>query len=353
MAPPGRSRLDLAQALAQRHDGLVQRFFHPQSEPSKVPGQAIFENLTLGFNVVTESGNLIARCVDDLTLQDTLDKNASPQPGWYRIVSDDKRFINLIIQQANADDDLEQVLLPIARLFGTEPDFNEHDMVRIGDVHGAAIAMGAPLPGERERPCEIITPPLEQSHAARLDALLEPARALGFTIPSEGATHIHYDAQALCSPYVLANLVSLLWIHGDGLRRLVGTNPRCRRLGKWPDELYPLVQSPLFLNADWPTAREQLRKLKLTKYCDFNLSNFIYGLPGKNTFEVRILPVWLETEAIIAAAALFESILRWALTGKQTLKPVPGGLQQLLFELALDKALHDYWTRRIIPSATA
>ena len=43
--------------------------------------------------------------------------------------------------------------------------------------------MAAPQGGERERPCEIITPPLTADHAVALEDLLGPARELGFTIP--------------------------------------------------------------------------------------------------------------------------------------------------------------------------
>ena len=91
MAPRGLSRQDLAESIASANDAGVRRVFHPQSELSQVPGTPVFHNLTLGFEVIDRQGNAIARCVDDLTLINDLDKTHEPQPGWYRIVSDDTR----------------------------------------------------------------------------------------------------------------------------------------------------------------------------------------------------------------------------------------------------------------------
>lgn len=75
-----------------------------------------------------------------------------------------------------------------------------------------------------ERPCELITPPIETNHQERLESLLAKARFLKFTIPAESATHLHFDATPLCSARVIANLVNILWIHGENLKRLVGTS---------------------------------------------------------------------------------------------------------------------------------
>src|SRR5271165_5330390 len=82
LAPRGRSRQDFACAIAEHYGAAVRRFFHPQGEPSKAPNTAFFQNLTLGF-VVEDTrgnvpGNVLAQCVDDLTLQDDLDRGYPP-----------------------------------------------------------------------------------------------------------------------------------------------------------------------------------------------------------------------------------------------------------------------------------
>ena len=329
LAPPGRSRQDLAVAIADHYGAKARRVFHPQGEPSKVPGTPVFENLTLGFVVEDASGNLLAQCVDDLTLQDDLDRQRPPREGWYRIVSDDARLLRLTMRHADPTAPLRTVLSPIAALFGSTVEEGEGGMVRVADEAGLPIAIGAPLPGERERPCELITPPIETDHLERLETLLGLARALGFRAPAEGAIHLHFDAAPLCRAATVANLVSLLGIHGESLKHRLGTNPRCRRLGPWPQALFDLIGAPAFSSLPWEDARDQLAQLELTKYCDFNLRNLVHPIPDKHTLEVRILPVWMEAQKIVEAAALFAAILHWARDGDGKPKPVPADLDGL------------------------
>ena len=313
LAPPGKSRLDLAEAIAEAQRGSVRRFFHPQSEPSLVPGTPTFHNLTLGFEVLDAEQNWIAKCVDDLTLQNDLVRNTPPQPGWYRVISDDERLLSLIERQADAQCPLSEVLEPIGRLFGTSPTPGPGGMIRVNDLRGASVAIAAPLPGERERPCELITAPIHDHHQEKLERLLGLARGLGFTAPLEGAIHLHFDATALQSADAIANLIQLLSDQGDRLKQLMGTNPHCRRLGPWPSTLLETISQPQFRQLSWEEARAQLKQLELTKYCDFNLVNCIHNVPNQNTIEVRILPVWLETRPILEAAATFLALLKQAL----------------------------------------
>jgi len=350
MAPRGLSRQHLAEAIAQSCGGSIRRYFHPQSELSKVPGATVFDNLTLGFEAIDAQGQWLAQCVDDLTLQEDLDKAQPPQPGWYRIVSDDARLLQLICCQADAKAPLAEVLQPIARLFGTTAEMGAGNMVRVADAIGNSIAIAAPLPGERERPCELITPPIDTNHGCRLESLLDIARSLGFTAPVEGATHLHFDATPLYSAGALANLVNLLWTHGKNLRRLVGTNLHCRRLGDWPDALIERVQNPEFRSLSWSEAQASLAQLDLTKYCDFNLKNIVHQVATKPTFEARIFPVWLDSQPIIEAAALMEAILRQAIAPEEIPYRAPlawDGMAALLDELPLSEQVRSTWRSRI------
>ncbi|WP_017654831.1 amidoligase family protein [Fortiea contorta] len=323
MAPKGLSRKDLAEAIALQYHGFVHRIFYPQSEPSHVPGTPLFHNLTLGFEVIDPQGNLIVRCVDDLTLQNDLDKTQQSQSEWYRIVSDDTRLLHLVMCQADPQAASTEVLKPIADLFATELEVGPGGMVRVADHTGNPIAIAALLPGERERPCELITPPIDHNHFQCLQLLLDKARALGFTIPYEGATHFHFDATKLCSPQVFANLVNILWTYGEILKKLVGTNPHCTRLGSWDEELLILVNDPDFCEMSWFDVQEYLGKLELTKYCDFNLKNLIHPIPDKFTFEARIFPAWLDPEPVIASAALMEAILNYAVSAPKIAPVAP------------------------------
>ncbi|WP_366522182.1 amidoligase family protein [Candidatus Accumulibacter sp. ACC003] len=293
-------------------------FFHPQSELSLVPGTPVFENLTIGFEVLGAAGEPIARCVDDLTLQDDLDRQCLPQPGCFRIVGDDLRLLHLVARTGRADAGPLEALAPVCQLFGTQPELFPGGMVRACDESRAPIAIATPLPGERERPCEIVTPPLGADRAERLEALLAPARELGFRIARESATHVHFDAAPLRSARTIARLVRFFERWGPELRRRVGTNPACRRLGGWPDELRQTVSEPGFEDLDWPAAQERLQALGLSKYCDFNLKNLVHDIPGKPTFEVRILPGLADAAPILKNIELFETLLRRLIEGEPT-----------------------------------
>lgn len=316
LAPRGRSRLDLARRVADRHGGQVRRFFHPQAELASVKGKPVFENLTPGFEVLDGLGKPVARFVDDLTLLDGLDQTAPSLPAWYRLVTDDRRLVSLLLHNCDPDAALSEVLVPIASLFGSALERHESGMVKVSDERGASIAIGSGLPGERERGCEIVTPPIESLHLETLDDLLADARREACTIPLEAATHVHFDATPLRTAVTIARLVNVLGLHGTFLKKLVGSNPNCRRLGNWPDALFALVNQDGFQDLDWPAARKELANVGLVKFCDFNLLNIATENKVKHTFEVRVLPVSFETASIIRQAELFAGILRWCVDGR-------------------------------------
>lgn len=312
LAPRGRSRRDLADHIARRVGGEVRACFYPQSEPSLVPGLPVFENLVLGFDVGDANGERVALLVDDLTLQADLDRQAAPLPGWIRVLSDDRRLLALVQRHCDPTAPLDRVLQPMADLFGSKLDLADGNVSRVSDTGGRSVAMAAQLPGERERPCEIITPPIEGDVRAVLEPLLHDAETLGFTVPAEAAVHVHFDAAPLCSARVIARLVDALDRHGPALRDHVGTNPRCSRLAPWSKALLDCVRSDRFRTADWPAARTMLAEVRPTKYCDFNLFNIAMETPGKHTFEVRILPGSMDVDQILEQADVFEHLLRWA-----------------------------------------
>ena len=342
-APIGVSRLDLAQRVSDRVGGRVTKIFHPESEPSKVPGQDVFENLTPGLRVDDANGQWVANFVDDLTLQADFDRQAKPKSGWYRVVSDDARFLRLVERHCDASAPLEEVLDPLAELFGTKADALAQGMIRVSDGRGNSIAIGAPLPGERERPCEIVTAPIVSDHHETLDALLDDAASLGFGLAKESATHIHFDAKPLRSATFIANFVGLATQFSAELRALVGANPNCVRLGGWPLELAEVVSKPDFAMYSWDEVRATLIGLKLVKYCDFNLVNMVNQSEHKDTLEIRILPGMTEAEDVLKCAWLFEAILRWCMEDRQDL---PSTLDKLLCDLPLAQSLSQYWIGR-------
>lgn len=337
MAPRGTTREDLALQVAARCGGSIERIFYPQSEPSKVPGTPTFENLTIGFRVLDRDSRLVASFVDDVTLQRGLDKRAAPERGWYRIVSDDSRLLQLVMYHCDPQAPLESVLAPLAKLFGTDLGHHPSGMVKVVDPRNVSVALAAYAPGERERPCEIITAPLEEGHLSRLAWLLDEAKGAGFEVPWEGATHIHFDSARLKSANAIANIARLFLRHGQYLKQLVGTNPNCVRLGAWPRQFIKLATSPDFPPMEWDVAVEKLRECKLSKYCDFNLVNVIGENSRKQTLEVRILPSTMDAERIIRAAKLFEAILEWCAEVPAGSRHLPDTPEALSRELGLPK----------------
>jgi hypothetical protein len=337
LAPRGTTREDLARRIAARCGGSVERIFYPQSEPSKVPGTPTFENLTIGFRAVNADKAPVAAFVDDVTLRRGLDKSAPPRNGWYRIVSDDARLLQLVMYHCDPTAVLDTVLEPVARLFKTELGRHPSGMVKVVDQRNVSVALAAYASGERERACEIITAPMEEQHLQRLTLLLDEAKAAGFEVPWEGATHIHFDNARLKSANAIANIARLFLRHGQYLKQHVGTNPNCVRLGAWPRAFVKLATSPEFPVLEWDMAVEKLRECKLSKYCDFNLVNVIGENPKKQTFEVRILPASLEAARIIQAGQVFEAILEWCASVPALTTRLPDTSDALTRELDLPR----------------
>ena len=63
---------------------------------------------------------------------------------------------------------------------------------------------------------------MESDHLDRLESLLGLARSLDFGIPAEGAIHLHFDAISLCAASTVADLVTLLGLHGETLKQHLG-----------------------------------------------------------------------------------------------------------------------------------
>ncbi len=311
MAKPGTTRRDLAQRIAASESGDVHAYWHVQSEPSQVPGMPIFHNLTQGFEVQRD-GNWRVRCVDDLTLQADVDRTAAARPGWFRIVSDDLRLLRLVKRHAPATGSIEDALQPVAALFGQQAQLAEGGIVRISDDADASVCLGAPLPGERERPCELVTCPIETHHHATLEGWLGHASALGMTVASEAAVHVHCDGSQLRTAAVLQRLARLWLQHAAQFRALVHTNPRCVRLGPWPAPIIGALCAPDFAALSWSEAQNRLRPLGLTKYCDLNIANLVLGVRDKPTVEFRVFPGCMDATRITAFAHLAAALCRAA-----------------------------------------
>ncbi|HEU4347849.1 MAG TPA: amidoligase family protein, partial [Actinoplanes sp.] len=272
MAPAGLSRRTLAEDLAARCGGRVQPVWHRDSEPSLVPGLGRFLHLTQGFDVRRGDGELLCTLVDDITLLAGLDARAAAPPGWFRILSDDPRLLHLLAAHSDPGGELGTALDATALLWGVEVQ-RVGDVYRLDDPAGATIALAAPQGGERERPCEIVTPPLTGDHRAALEELLGPARELGFTVPREAAVHLHLDGPPFRRPHALANVVRLFAHWREPLRTLLATNPACRRLAPLPGRLVAAADG----GPSYADLRHAAAEGGLTKFFDVNLTQLLTG----------------------------------------------------------------------------
>ena len=304
LAPRGSSRRTLAEALAYRCSGQVRAVWHHDSQPAVVPRLGgRFLHLTQGFEVTGPSGNVVCTLVDDVTIEAELDATAAAPPGWHRILTDDSRLLQLLSRYSDPAGALDTALDGVASLW------DEH-VERVGNVWrldavGVTIALAMPSGGERERPCEIVTPPLAENHAVALEELLATARGLGFTVPQEAAVHLHFDGAPFRDPHTLANVVRLFAHWREPLRELLGTNERCRRLAALPADLVAAADS----NPTWDELRQAASRSGLTKFFDVNLTQLLRDDPLRDTLEVRILPGAITAGEVIERAALVETLL--------------------------------------------
>ncbi|MBF4635752.1 amidoligase family protein [Agreia pratensis] len=333
LAPDGAGRRTLAERICRERGGRVERFFHTDSEPSLVPGMGHFWHLTPGFAVIDSSGAPVATFVDDVTITADIARDrtrATPDAGGrvadaspasdehsYRILSDDARLLRLIAGHTPPDTPFPRVLDDVAALFGSRVE-TIGTVRRLRDRAGASIAMATSLAAGRERPCEIVTPPLSSDHEAALESLLMPARELGFTVPVEAAVHLHFDGAPFRSVAAFSNLVRLFGHWREALRVALGTNPACTRLQALPPSLLELVESES-ANADasagssdaerWSALQSAARSTGLSKYFDVNLTALLTDAPARDTLEVRILPGALRASDIVWRAAFVEALL--------------------------------------------
>lgn len=304
LAPRGSSRRDLAVELAIRCGGNVRPVWHADSEPALVASLGgRFLHLTQGFEVVRPSGEPVCTLVDDITIVADLDVSAAAPPGWHRLLTDDPRLLRLLAQVSDPGGSLDTSLDAAAALWQV-PVERFGATLRI-ESDGATIALATPSGSERDRPCEIVTPPIVADHEAALSELLEVASGLGFTVPAEAAVHLHFDGKRFREAGAFANVVRLFGWWREPLRALLQTNQRCKRLAALPNELVALVDG----SPTWEELRNAATRGGLSKFFDVNLTQVLRDDPVRDTVEVRILPGAIDAGEVIARAALVEKLL--------------------------------------------
>jgi hypothetical protein len=241
--------------------------------------------------------------VDDVTIVADLDPTAPAPPGWHRILTDDPRLLRLISRTSDPGGSLETALEGVARLWDEHAE--RHGVIWRVESEGATIALATVAGGERERPCEIVTPPISADHEVALEELLAPARELRFTVPREAAVHLHVDGAAFREPAALANVIRLVAHWRAPLRSLLDSNAHCHRIAPLPGQLIDLVAgAPSF--DELATAAQASG---LTKFYDVNLTQLFREHPIRDTLEVRILPGAIHAAHVLERAAVVRALL--------------------------------------------
>lgn len=309
LAPEGQSRAALAGRLAQDLGGHHERIFHHDTELTKVKGRPVFHHLSLGYDVFDADGVFRCRLVDDITITADLDERAEPSNGLYRLMSDERRIMNLVERIADPSADAATVLTPLAALYGTELEQGRVGLTQLRDQYGASVAVAALQGGERERVCEVIFPPMVDTHRAQLATVLDVARDVGFRVPAEAAVHVHFDADCFRSAPALARLGRAFGLDRAAVHERLRTNPKCRRLAPLPPELIDAVTATGFETTPWDEVASWLATIDLPKHADVNLRALGGHRTAVDTVEVRVLPGSVDAERICAATDLVRTML--------------------------------------------
>ncbi len=309
LAPAGSSRAVLADELANNVGGRVQANWHIDSEPSAHSKIDLFHHITPSFDVIDKEGSVYARLVDDITIRRDLNAKHRSELGWGRVVSDDPRFLRMMADRlepiGSTFDDVSSAM----EALGLTCIEHEH-AIKMVDSSGASVALLAGVPGERERVCELISPPLTKQLPDWFDKVTATAARLGFVVPAESATHFHYDAEPFRSPGVFRRLIWNFVEHGDMIRQRFRTNPNCSRTGLLPTELLDLVDSDDYETKSWNEIASRVRTMKdVVKYLDVNLTNLIADDPKVDTVEFRMLPGSISGEGLREMLVLMDAIV--------------------------------------------
>ena len=202
-------------------------------------------------------------------------------------------------------------LASVAERFGLEAEHNDA-ATRFSDSSGASVAMVAGMPGERERVCEVISPPLENDLTDWIELVTRTAVDLDFGVPTEAAIHAHYDAAPFRSLDACRRLVWAFTDTTEAVHQSFGTNPNCRRLGPLPSDLAAAIDA-LDDDAPWSEVVSVLASVDgLTKYADVNLTALAAETPTdwKDTVEFRFLPGSVDAPHINDLIARLDVLVR-------------------------------------------
>jgi hypothetical protein len=313
IAPDGESRASIAAHLAEVHSCTVGSYFHRESDlwPGD-PASKSFHCLTRAFLLENDAGWQL-KVANDMTIGRQIDLETSVSGDWYHILSDDIRIVDLIHTHCNAVDKTEEVLLPMAGLFGTQLQ-REDDIIKVVGPRSSLVCAAHARFSDRSRICEIITAPITRGHRQRLVSIIGATREMGCQIPLEAAFHIHFDGADFLDTRPFLRLIRYFHAWSGILRALIPPNPNCIRLGGYEDCVVEYAFDRDNDRRSWAETVASMKKLRAVKYCDFNFVNLLSARPEKTTVEIRTIPMTFDVDALLAATELFHGFLQFVRT---------------------------------------
>ena len=242
LAPSGKTRFDLARALAKQAGGALRLSF-------KYHGQGVLPDgrpdchLTPGARVVVD-GEWFCSLVDDPTIVDEL----APEANLCRIARTDDCAVGGV----------DRAQLP-RHVWSAEEDLRGDGGRRWirRSVGAAAGALARESPKSACALAEVVLRPLVAKELApTLRRVMKLAASEVSTVPAEGAIHAHYDAERFRSTPVLRRLVSKWTEEREQWLAKLEPNPRCRKLGPFPPDVVRVAREA---SDDRPASRRSPR----------------------------------------------------------------------------------------------
>lgn len=299
LAPFGVDRAAVARAIARRVRGRVEYGFKYWSEGLLPNGRPLC-HLSDAVRVVDARGVLVT-LVDDNTLRDGL----PARPRARSLCATDDLRLALLVERTCWSRRRDERLAPLAALFGGHAEGGS-----AFDAYGHPLTVSLQAPVSWSRVCEFVTRPLEARAERRrvVALLLEVAAGLKLTVPAEAALHAHYDAGPWRSTRALRRLILEHAAHRDTWTARLSPNPRCQKLGPFPDELVRVARDGA--RVPFPTFAAALRLAGARKEGDLNPLGVIEPFPRQPTLEVRCLPMSLSPDDVLASLEAAEALLR-------------------------------------------
>ena len=308
LAPPGKTRFDLARALAKQAGGALRLAFKYHGQGTLPDGRPDCQ-LSPAAKVMVR-GKWFASVVDDPTILDDL----APDADAMRIArTDDVRLAAWIERNCEAPFTLAGVEgREFAALKKTFAATEEED--GFVDPWGLPLVRWHQVSAERARVCELVLRPLSKKELApTLRRVMKLARSLEFTVPSEAAIHAHFDAAPFRSTALLRRLVLRWTKERTRLRSWLQPNPRCRKLGPFPEDVVRVAQAASD-DMSFESLAAGMLLAGLHRAVDLNLLGLVERYPKQPTLELRCLPGSLDPEATLARIAAGEAFLSSVLT---------------------------------------